>query len=480
MYRSNLWKSYAYGGFGTAESTNKWYKYLLEQGTWEVGVALDLPTQLGYDSDNQLSRGEVTKIGVAVDSLADIETMFEGIPIENISISTVAAAIGPIFLAWMIALTEKRGISLQELTLSIQGDILRDIICRGTQIFPLEPSVKFTGDFIEYAAKNAINLENCYCGYHIKEAGANAFQEIAFTLANAAVYIREVLSRRLTIDDLHPPRFMFATGTEFFEEICKIRAFRRMAARLMKETFGGRNAGSLCVTCQLGPSASLYTAQQPLNNIARGTIMAIIEALSGGQINGSARYTEALSLPTPESTMVAIKTQQIVAYETGLADTVDPLAGSYYVEVLTDEIENRATKLFEKIEEMGGAIAAIKEGFVQREIGRSAYEDLKKIESGERVRIGVNKFQTDEPISIKLMKVDPIEEEKQIEKVRQLRKQRDNGEVETSLKQLREATLEGVNLVEPILVAVRAYATIGEICDVLRSVYGTYQEKVYW
>lgn len=479
MYRNIPWKAYSYAGFGTAESTNKWYKYLLQQGTRELGVALDLPTQIGYDSDNPFCRGEVTKIGVAVASLADVEEIFDGIPIEETSISTVAGAIGPIFLAWMIALAEKRGIPPQKLILSIQGDVLREIISRGTQIFPPQPSVKFTCDSIEYAARNGIALQNCNCGYHMKEAGSNSIQEIAFTLANSCAYIRELLSRGLTVDQLPQPRILFAAGTDFFEEICKARAFRRMWARTLKEKFHARNPRSMCFTYQFGSQSSLYTAQQPLNNIIRGTIIGLIEALSGGQVNSVARYTEALSLPTPESATIAIRTQQILANETGIPDTIDPLAGAYFVEVLTDEIEERAMKLFEEVEAMGGAITAIEQGFMQKQIKQSAYDDLKKIESGERVRIGLNKFQTDEPVTSKLMKVDPTEEQKQVDKVTKLRQQRDNGKVKSSLKELKQAAQAGENLVAPILVSVRAYATIGEICDVLRGVFGEYQDLGY-
>ncbi len=476
MYRSNLWRMYQYAGYGTADSTNKWYKYLLDQGAQELAMALDLPTQIGYDSDNPLCRGEVGKVGVSVDSLADMETIFDGIPIENIHITTVGSAIGPIFLAWLIALAEKRHIPPQKLRISIQGDILREIVSRGTQIFPVRPSVKCTCDFIEYGVKNGLSLEHAYCGYHMREAGANAIQEMAFTLANAVEYTRELVSRGIKVDELPRPRVIFVGGIEFFEEICKSRAFRRMFARVMKEKFNAKNPEAMVFTLQFGSQSSLYTSQQPLNNIIRGAIIALVEALSGGETNSVARYTEALSIPTPESATISLRTQQIIAYETGIADTVDPLGGSYYVETLTDELEEKATQLFEQVEAMGGAIAAIERGFIQREIAKSAYEDLRQVESGGKVRVGVNIFQVDEPTPIKLMRVDPSDEERQIQKVRRLRKERGNDRVESNLKELEQTALEGINLVPPILAAVRSYATIGEICDVLRGVFGEYKE----
>lgn len=479
MYRSNLWLMYQYGGYGTAEATNKRYKYLLEQGVQEIGVALDLPTQLGYDSDHPLSRGEVGKTGVAANSLADMEVIFEGIPIESIQISTVASAIGPIFLAWLIALAEQRGIAPQKLRISIQGDILREYVARGTYIFPVKPSVKLTCDFIEYSVRNKLDLENVYCGYHLREAGCNAIQEIAFTIANAVEYIRELIRRDISIDELHQPRVLLVAGLEFFEEIAKFRAFRRMWARMLREKFNAKNPRSMVFTFQNGSQSSLYTAQQPLNNIIRGTIAAMVEALSGSQISSIARYDEALSLPTPESVKVALRTQQIIAHETGIADTVDPLAGSYYVETLTDELEDRATDLFEKVEAMGGAIAAIERGYMETEIGKSAYDDLKQIENGEKIRVGVNRFRENEEVPLKLMKVDPTEEERQIEKVRNMRGRRDDKKVRSSLNDLRRMAKGKVNLVPPILAAVKSYATVGEICDVLRDIYGEYRRPKY-
>jgi len=479
MYRGDFWRMYQYAGYGSPEASNKWYKYVMEQGAQELGVALDLPTQNGYDSDHLLCRGEVGKVGVAINSLADMETMFEGIPIEKVFISTVASAIGPIFLAWMIALAEKRGIPPQKLRISIQGDILREIVARGTYIFPVKPSVKITCDFIEYAVRNKLELENAYCGYHIREAGSDAIQEMTFTIANAMEYIRELIRRGVGVDEIPRPRILLVAGLDFFEEICKFRAFRRMWARILKEKFNAKDPRSMIFSYHSGSQSSLYTAQQPLNNIIRGTIAAMVQALAGSQISSVARYDEALSLSTPESVRVALRTQQIVAYETGVADTVDPLAGSYYVEMLTDELEQRATQLLEKVEAMGGAIPAIEQGFVEKEIAKSGYEDLKRIDSGEKVRVGVNKFQVDEPATLKLMKVDPAEGERQIQNVKSLKMKRDGRDVKNRLDEVKGAAREGTNLVPPILSAVKAYATVGEICDALRDVFGEYKRPRY-
>jgi methylmalonyl-CoA mutase N-terminal domain/subunit len=481
VYRSNFWKVYQYGGYGTAETTNIRFKYTLQQGANELGVALDLPTQIGYDSDHPLAKGEVGRIGVAIDSFADMEAMFDGIPLEKIDISTTANAIGPIFLAWCLALAEKRGLPFGNLRVRIQNDILKEYVARGTYIFPIKPSVRFACDLIEYGLKNKIsNLRTEVCGYHIREAGATVVQEMAFTIANAIEYLKELMSRGISINDLPQPIMNTVAGLELFEGVSKNRAMRRMWARILKDRFGAKET-SECLKLAFfsGCQASRWTAQQPLNNIIRGTIAALVQALSGAQVCGVARYDQALCLPTPESVRIAARTQQIVAEETGVTDTVDPLGGSYYVEALTDELEDKALELLKKVEEMGGAIAAIENGFMEAEIGKSAYKDLREVESGERARIGVNKYQVEEPISIEIMKVDITEEEKQIEKLKRLKKERDNDRVNHDLQAIEEAAQDKVNLVPPILNAVKSYATIGEICGVLREIFGDYQRPRY-
>jgi len=481
MYRSHLWKVYQYGGYGTAETTNERFQYTLRQGANELGIALDLPTQIGYDSDHPLAKGEVGRIGVAINSLEDMEALFNGIPLENIDISTTANAIGPIFLAWCLALAEKRNIPLEKLGVRIQNDILKEYVARGTYAFPIRPSVRFACDLIEYGLKNKLsNLRTEICGYHMREAGATVIQEMAFTLANAVEYIKELMSRGISIDDLPQPIMNTVAGLELFEGISKNRAMRRMWARILRERFGAKE-GSECLKLTFfgGSQASRWTAQQPLNNIIRGTIAALVQALSGVQVCGVARYDQALCLPTPESVRIATRTQQIISEETGVMDTVDPLGGSYYVEALTDELEDKATELFKKVEAMGGAIVAIENGFMEAEIGKSAYKDLREVETGERVRIGVNKYQVDEALSIGMMKIDPLEEEKQLRKLHRLKKERDNDKVKHDLQVIKEAAQDKVNLVPPILKAVKSYTTIGEICGVLREVFGDYQRPKY-
>lgn len=482
MYRGSIWPMWIYGGFGTAEDANKRYKYLIEQGTQEVAVALDLPTQLGYDSDNTLCRGEVGRIGVAIDSLADVEAAFDGIRLEDILIFTTANAIGPIFYALFTAMGERRGVPLKKMHINIQNEILKEYVARGTYIFPPKPSVKFSVDLIEHVCRNNLS-DNVYpywfCGYHMKESGATAVQEMAFTMADTVAYLDELVSRGVDINTFHDPEVDFATSIDFFEAICEHRAFRRWWAKLMKERYGATNPRTLGVYFRGGSHSSNYTAQQPLNNIVRGTLSILAQALSGEQTMSTGAMDEALGIPTEESHRLALRTQQIVAYESGIINTVDPLAGSYFVEALTDELEERATELFNKVQEMGGAIPAIESGFMQSQIMQSAYQFLKEVESGERIVVGVNKFQVDEPTTIKLTKLDETVEERQIEKLKKLRKERDNSKVQKTLKELKEAAIEGVNLVLPCMAAVKAYATIGEICGVLRGLWGEYRAPTF-
>jgi methylmalonyl-CoA mutase N-terminal domain/subunit len=482
MYRGNIWPMWIYGGFGTAEDANKRYRYLVEHGTDEIAVALDLPTQLGYDSDYPLSRGEVGRIGVAIDSLTDVEAAFEGISLENILIFTTANALGPIFYALFMTMGERRGIPLEKMHINIQNEILKEYVARGTYIFPPRPSVKFSVDLIEYVCRNNLS-DNVYpywfCGYHMKELGATAVQEMAFTMANTVTYLDELVSRGVDINTFHDPIVNFATSIDFFESICEQRAFRRWWAKLMRGRYQATHPRTLGVYLKGGSNSSNYTAQQPLNNIVRGTLSVLAQALSGEQSMGTGAMDEALGIPTEESHRLALRTQQIIAYESGIINTVDPLAGSYFVEALTDELEERATELFNKVQEMGGAISAIESGFMQYQIMQSAYQFLKEVESGERIVVGVNKFQVDEPTTIKLMKVDETVEQRQIEKLKKLKKERDNNQVQKTLKELKEAANEGVNLVLPCIAAVKAYATIGEMCDVLRELWGEYRAPAF-
>jgi methylmalonyl-CoA mutase N-terminal domain/subunit len=478
MYRGGIWPMWVYGGFGTAEDANQRYKYLVEQGTDEVAVALHLPTQVGYDSDNPLCRGEVGKIGVAIDTLADVEDAFKDLPLEDILIFTTANAIGPIFYALVVAMGENRGVPVNRMRINIQNEILKEYVARGTYIFPPKPSVKFSVDLIEYVCRNNLS-DNVYpywfCGYHMKESGATSIQEMAFTMADAVAYLDELVSRGVDINTFHDPMVNLATSIDFFEAICEQRAFRRWWAKLMEERYGASNPRTLGVYLKGGSNSSNYTAQQPLNNIVRGTLSILAQALAGHQTMGTGAMDEALGIPTEESHRLALRTQQIIAYESGIINTVDPLAGSYFVEALTDELEDRARELFNKVQEMGGAIAAIESGFMQQEILDSAYKYLKEVESGERIVVGVNKFQVDEPTVVKAMKVDDMVESRQIERLNRVRNNRDGGEVRRKLKELKEAAVEGVNLVEPCLAAVKAYASIGEMCDVLRGVWGEYR-----
>ena len=475
MYRGGIWPMWVYGGFGTAEDANQRYKYLVEQGTDEVAVALDLPTQLGYDSDNPLCEGEVGRIGVAIDTLADVEDAFKDIPLEDILIFTTANAIGPIFYAFVVAMGENRGVPVERMRINIQNEILKEYVARGTYIFPPQPSVKFSVDLIEYVCRNNLS-ENVFpywfCGYHMKESGATTIQEMAFTMSNAVAYLDELVRRGVDINTFYDPMANLATSIDFFEAICEHRAFRRWWARLMKERYGATNPRTLGVYFKGGSNSSNYTAQQPLNNIVRGALSIAAQALSGGQTMGTGAMDEALGIPTEESHRLALRTQQIVAYESGITNTVDPLAGSYFVESLTDELEERAIELFNKVQEMGGAIAAIERGFMQQEILDSAYRFMKEVESGERIVVGVNKFQVEEQTTVRAMKIDDRVEKKQIERLNRVRKERDDGEVRRSLKALKESAIEGANLVPPCLDAVKAYATIGEMCGVLREVWG--------
>lgn len=477
-YRGHPWVRWLYTGFGTAEDTNKRLKYIFEQGSDELGIALQLPTQIGLDSDDPLCRGEVGRIGVPIDSLQDVDILFDGIRLEDVMIFTTANSIGAIMYGFLAALAENRGVPLEKMRLNIQNEPLKEFVARGTYIYPPRPSVKFSVDLLEYVIRN--NLSEVlrpywFCGYHMREAGATVTQEMAFTLADAVAYLDELVSRGVDINGFLDPEVNLCSGSDFFEAICEHRAFRRMWAKLMKERYGATNPRTLGLYLRGGSQSSNFTANQPLNNIVRGTLNILAQVLEGCQNITIGALDEALSIPSELTQTVVLRTQQIIAYESGVVNTVDPLAGSYYVEALTDELEERAWNLFDKVQKMGGAIPAIENGFMQRQIAESAYQDMKRIERGERIIVGVNKYPSGEPAPIKLTKLDETAEQRQIAKLKKLRKERDNEKVKITLERLKEAAIEGVNMVEPCIAAVKTYATLGEICRVLRGVYGEYK-----
>lgn len=477
MYRGRYWTMRQYAGYGSAEETNRRFRYLLEQGQTGLSVAFDLPTQIGYDSDDPMAAGEVGKVGVAIDSLEDMERLFEGIPLDRVSTSMTINAPASVLLSMYIAVAEKQGIPAEKLRGTIQNDILKEYIARGTYIFPPKPSMRLITDIFAYCAKevprwNTISIS----GYHIREAGSTAVQEVAFTLANGIAYVKAALDQGLDVDEFAPRlSFFFNAHNHFFEEIAKFRAARRMWARIMKERFGAKNPRSLQLRFHTQTGGSTLTAQQPDNNIVRVALQALAAVLGGTQSLHTNARDEALALPTEESARIALRTQQIIAYETGVADTVDPLGGSFYVESLTDAIEEEAMKYIEKIDELGGAVAAVEQGFMQREIHRAALETQRRIESGEEVVVGVNRFRLEEEPEPQLLRVDPALARRQIERLKDLRGRRDAGKVEERLAALKRAAEGTDNLLPYILDAVRAYATVGEICHALRQVFGEYQ-----
>lgn len=481
MYRGTPPRIYAYSGCGTAEETNRRYKYLLAQGARELVIAADLPTQVGYDSDHPRARGEVSKAGCAISSLADVETIFEGIPLAEVFIGAQTNANSVVMLAFLIAAGEKQGVPAAALRIIIQNDVLKEYFARGTQIFPVRPALKLSVDCMEYAVRQALPgvLPILYCGYHTREAGGSAVHELAFTLADVAAYVAEFVRRGLSVDQLPPPRTLFVAGLDLFEESAKFRAYRRLWARLLKERFGATRPGVLGTTITCGSQASLYTAQQPKNNLIRGTIQALAQVLGGAQTTYIAAMDEALSIPTEESVTLSLRTLQIVHEECGITSTVDPLGGSWYVEGLTDELDRRATALYEQIEELGGAVAAIEQGFQERAIAEEAYRQARLIDAGERTVVGVNRYQTDEPPRIETTHYDPREEERQIAKLARLRRERDGVAVARALERVRDAARANVNVMEPVLEAARTYATMGEICDALRDVYGEYRRTAF-
>ncbi len=480
MYRGKLWTMRQYAGFGNALESNRRYKYLLSQGTSGLSVAFDLPTQIGYDSDDPAAFGEVGRVGVAIDTLADMEILFEGIPLDKISTSMTINASASVLLAMYIAVAEKQGISKDKINGTIQNDILKEYIARGTYIYPPKASMRLVTDIFKYCANevpkwNTISIS----GYHIREAGSTAAQEVGFTLANGIAYVEAAISAGLNVDDFAGQlSFFFNSHIDLFEEIAKFRAARRLWAKIMHTRFNAKEKKSLMLRFHSQTAGSALTAQQIDNNICRVTIQTLAAVLGGTQSLHTNGKDEALALPTEASAMTALRTQQIVAYESGVANTIDPLAGSYFIEALTDQIENEAWEYILKIDALGGMISAIEDGYVQSEIQNAAYKFEKQIENNERIVVGVNKFQINENQKPELLKIDEKVQGEQIKFLSTTRGRRNNDEVEKRLICLKTAAGGNDNLMPFILEAVKAYASVGEICNTLREVFGEYKEKV--
>jgi len=480
MYRSRLWTMRQYAGFGTAEETNERFRYLLDQGQTGLSVAFDLPTQIGYDSDNELAQGEVGKVGVAIDTLADMETLFDQIPLDKVSTSMTINAPAGVLLAMYIVVAEKQGVDPEEIAGTIQNDILKEYIARGTYIYPPEESLKLITDIFEYCSKNTPRWNTIsISGYHIREAGSDAVQELAFTLADGIEYVQKAVDIGMDVDDFAPRlSFFFNAQMNLLEEVAKFRAARRLWAEIMEERFGAKKEKSKMLRFHTQTAGAALTAQQPMNNIMRVTLQALAAALGGTQSLHTNSYDEALSLPTEESVKIALRTQQLIAHESGVADTIDPLAGSYYVENMTDRFVKEAKEYIDKIDEFGGMAEAIEAGYVQREIQDSAYKYQKKIEEKERVVVGVNEFvEEDEKAKADIMKVDEKVEQSQKEKLNEVKEKRDSEAVKKHLKEIRKAAENGDNVMYPIVDAVREYASLGEISNVLRDVYGEYEAQ---
>lgn len=480
MYRGRYWTMRMYAGFATAEESNKRYKFLVEQGSSGLSVAFDLPTQIGYDSDHPLAEGEVGKVGVAIDSLADMEVLFEGIPLDKVSTSMTINAPAAVLLAMYIAVGEKQGVSSDQLRGTIQNDILKEYIARGTYIFPTEPSMRLITDIFAYCSEhvpqwNTISIS----GYHIREAGSTAAQEVGFTLADGIAYVEAAIKAGLDVDSFAPRlSFFFNAHNDLLEEVAKYRAARRLWAKIMKNRFGAKSEKSMMLKFHTQTGGSTLTAQQPDNNIIRVTIQTLAAVLGGTQSLHTNSRDEALALPTEDSVRIALRTQQIVAGESGVTNTVDPLAGSYYIEARTNDIEEKAMAYINKIDELGGAPRAIDKGYIQKEIMDAAYQYQKEIETGKRVVVGMNKYQIEEARPKGLLRVDPTVGEQQKQKLETLRGQRDNSRVEKALERLKAVCSGEGNVMPEILEAVKAYATLGEICGVMREVFGEYQQSV--
>jgi len=486
-YRGRMWTMRQYAGYGTAEDTNQRYKYLIEQGQTGLSVAFDLPTQLGYDSDHPLADGEVGKVGVAVDSVQDMELLFRGIPLDKVTTSMTINAPTNVLLAMYITVAAKQGVAQEKLRGTVQNDIFKEYVARGNYIFPPESSIRLVTEIFEYCAQhmpkwNSISIS----GYHMREAGCTAAQEIAFTLANGAAYVEAALQRGLQIDQFAPRlSFFFNSHMDFFEEIAKFRAARRMWARIMRERYGAKNSCSWMLRYHTQTAGCSLTAQQPENNIIRSTLEALAAVMGGTQSLHTNSYDEAYATPTEKAVQIALRTQQIIAHESGVVNTVDPFAGSYFVEWLTDEMEEQAMKYMERIRSMGegeypmltGVIKGIETGFFHKEISDAAYRYQREVESDARIVVGINKFKMEEVKFNKTLRVDEAVQCAQIERLKKLRKNRDGKKVQDALEKLEKASEGTENLMYPVVKCAGAQATVEEICDVMRSVFGEYKEK---
>ncbi|MGD8501582.1 MAG: methylmalonyl-CoA mutase family protein [Phycisphaerales bacterium] len=477
-YRTRLWTMRQYAGFATVEETNKRYKYLYEQGQTGFSVAFHLPTQMGYDSDHPLALPEVGRVGVAIDSLQDMEDLWDGIPLGEVSTSMTINATAPIILAMYIAAAEKQGVAQNQLMGTVQNDLLKEYVARNTYIFAPEPSMRLTTDICGYCTWNMPKWNSIsISGYHMREAGATAVQEAAFTLCNGIAYVQAMVDRGMDVDSFAPRfSFFFAAFTNLFEEVAKFRALRRIWAKIMKERFNAQNERSMMLKFHVQTGGCTLSEQQPLNNVVRVAIQALAAVLGSCQSLHTNSYDEAMALPSEEAVQLALRTQQIIAYESGVADTVDPMGGSYYIERLTNRIEEDIQKYITTIDGMGGALEAIKRGYIQREIRRSAYNHQKAVDSGEQVVVGVNKYTSDEPPALELLEIDEIVARKQIERLKKLRSRRDNDKVTQTLDKVRQVAGSEENVMPVLIEAVKAYATVGEISDALRDVFGEYKE----
>jgi len=480
MYRGRLWTMRQYAGFSTAAASNERYRYLLDQGQTGLSVAFDLPTQIGYDSDDPMSLGEVGKVGVAIDTLADMEILFDRIPLDKISTSMTINSPAMVLMAMYIVVAEKQGVSSEQIMGTIQNDILKEYVARGTYIFPPKPSLRLITNIFQWCAANAPKFNTIsISGYHIREAGSTASQEVAFTLANGLTYVQAALDAGLELDVFAPRlAFFFNASSNLLEEVAKFRAARRLWARLMKEQFKAEKPSTMMLRFHTQTAGNTLTAQQVDNNIVRVTIQALAAVLGGTQSLHTNSRDEALSLPTEESVRTALRTQQVIAHESGVADTVDPLAGSYYIEQLTDAIEDEAVELINQVDEFGGVVDCIENGFIAGQIEDSAYQYQRQIESGERIIVGVNEFQVNEEVSVPVMRIDPAVEDEQVARLTDIKKDRDQELANQCLAKLAAAARsESANLMDSVIDAVRSYCSLGEICNVLRNEFGEYRSR---
>jgi methylmalonyl-CoA mutase N-terminal domain/subunit len=477
MYRGRFWTMRQYAGFGTAQQTNKRFKYLLQHGQTGLSVAFDLPTQMGFDCDHPLAKGEVGKVGVSISSLRDMETLFGGIPLDKVTTSMTINAPAAVLLSMYAAVAEKQGVAQAKLDGTIQNDILKEYVARGLYIFPPEPSMKLVTDVFEYCSKNMPKWNTIsISGYHIREAGATAPQEIAFTLANGAAYVESAMKRGLNLDEFASRlSFFFAAQNNLLEEIAKFRAARRLWAKIMRDRFKAKNPASWQLRFHTQTSGVALMAQQPLNNVVRVTLQALAAVLGGTQSLHTNSYDEAYALPSEEAVTIALRTQQIIAHESGVVDTVDPLAGSFCIESLTYQIEEKATEYIDKIDELGGAVAAIEKGYMQKEIVESAYRHQREVENKERIIVGLNRFVAEEETPIKTLRVNPAVEKKQTQQLQVLKRKRNSKKVKAVFDQLRHAAEHNENLMPKMIEAVKEYVTLGEICEMLREAYGEYR-----